>query len=237
MNAIGTIRLLARYPVKSMRGEALSGAMLTAKGVPEDRRYAFVQTFSRSGFPWLTARELPELLKYAPSVEPVEAGKTIVRVTTPSGKVWPVDNEALRHEIEERSGRAIYLVHHHRGKYDAATISVISWQTVVQIARETSTIEDPWRFRPNLVVDLHDGRGFEELNWVGRVLRVGEAARIAILEVDYRCAIITLDPETAESNPAILRCVAQEHGKCAGVYGAVLSPGEVRPGDSVRLEH
>ncbi|MGH9354001.1 MAG: MOSC N-terminal beta barrel domain-containing protein, partial [Terriglobia bacterium] len=69
MQSAGVIRRLARYPVKSMRGEALPATTLTLQGVPEDRRYAFVQTASRSSFPWLTARELPELLCYGTSVE------------------------------------------------------------------------------------------------------------------------------------------------------------------------
>jgi len=236
MDAVGTIRLLARYPVKSMRGEARPMAILTAKGVPEDRRYAFVQTASRSGFPWLTARELPDLLRYQPCVEQIEPNKLVVTVTTPGGEKWPVESEELRREIEEHSGRAVHLVHHHRGKYDAAPISVISRQTIAQIAEESGTEENPWRFRPNLVVDLHNGKGFEELNWVGHVLRVGNAARIALIEVDYRCVIITLDPVTTEPSPGILRCVAQQHGKCAGLYGTVLAPGEVRPGDAVWLE-
>ena len=55
-----------------MRGESLFATTLTLQGVPADRRYAFVQTASRSSFPWLTARELPELLCYCTSVK--EAG-------------------------------------------------------------------------------------------------------------------------------------------------------------------
>ena len=64
MQSVGVIHELARYPVKSMQGEALPSAALTLQGFAEDRRYAFVQTASRSSFPWLTARELPELLYY-----------------------------------------------------------------------------------------------------------------------------------------------------------------------------
>ncbi len=62
MQSVGVIRQLTRYPVKSMQGEALPFAALTLQGFAEDRRYAFVQATSRSPFPWLTVRELPELL-------------------------------------------------------------------------------------------------------------------------------------------------------------------------------
>lgn len=236
MNTSGKVIQLARYPVKSMRGEAVSAASLTFQGIPHDRRYAFVQTASRSDFPWLTARQMPELLRYKPAVEQESSGEMVVTVTTPTGERWPVDGEELRREIEERSGRTLFLLRHDRGSYDAAPISIISRQTIARIAEESGTEENSRRFRPNLVVDLREGVPFDELNWVGRILRVGDTARVAIIKVDQRCVIITLDPESAESNSRVLRCVVEQHAKCAGVYGTVLTPGEVRTGDSVWLE-
>jgi MOSC domain-containing protein YiiM len=47
--------------------------------------------------------------------------------------------------------------------------------------------------------------------------------------------MIILDPDTAQSNPKILRAVAQGHDGKAGVYGAVLVEGTVRPGDEIEL--
>jgi hypothetical protein len=236
MNPVATIRQLARFPVKSMRGEALAAATLSLQGIPEDRRYAFVQAESRSSFPWLTARQLPEMLRYTPSIEKPGSVDQTVAVTTPSGEKWPVDSEELRRALEASSGRAVFLLRDYRGSYDVANISLISRQTIAQIAQESGTQENPWRFRPNLLVELEGGGGYEELNWVGRVLRVGETARIAITEVDERCMMITLDPDTAQPNPAVLRCVVQQHQKRAGVYATVIAPGEVRAGDPVWLD-
>ena len=236
MNPIGKILQLARYPVKSMRGESLPAAELTFHGLPEDRRYAFVQAASRSDFPWLTARELPELLCFKPRVEQQVSGEVAVTVTSPSGNEWPVRSEELRREIEARSGRDVFLLRQGRGSYDEAPISLISRQTVAGIAEESSTKEDPWRFRPNLLVDLQKGEAFRELDWVGGVLRIGKAARVAITKADQRCVIITLDPQSGQSSPNILRCVAQGHKGCAGVYGTVITPGEVCVGDLIWLE-
>jgi hypothetical protein len=219
-----------------MRGESLPAAELTLQGIPEDRRYAFVQTASRSSFPWLTARQLPELLRYKPAVEVEKSGEVVVTVSAPSGEKWPVDGEDLRRELETRSSRALFLLHDGRGSYDAAPISIISSQTVARIAEESGTQENAWRFRPNLLVDLAEGDAFDELQWVGRNLRIGDAARVAIIKADQRCVIITLDPESTEPSPGILRCVVKNHQQCAGVYGTVLTPGEVRVGDPLWLE-
>jgi len=236
VDRVAIIRQLARYPVKSMRGEPLPVTMLTLQGIPEDRRYAFVQAESRSHFPWLTARELPDLLRYTPAVAPAGAGNNAVMVTTPEGENWAVDSQELRQRIEARAGRTLFLLRDYRGSYDVAPISLISRQTIARIAQESETEENPWRFRPNLLIDLRVGAAFEELNWVGRILRVGEAARIAITEVDERCMMITLDPASAQASPSVLRYVAQQHERRAGVYATVLTPGEIRSGDPIWLE-
>ena len=69
MQKVGVIRMVARYPVKSMRGDAYASLPLTLQGFEEDRRFAFVQAESRSDFPWLTARQMPELVRWQTSVE------------------------------------------------------------------------------------------------------------------------------------------------------------------------
>lgn len=236
MQCLGVIRQLARYPVKSMQGEALPSAPLTLQGFEEDRRYAFVQATSRSSFPWLTARELPELLYYRTSVEKAGTPEVAVTVATAQGDNLPIESDGLRRTLETRSGKSLFLLRDYRGSYDVAPISLISRQTVARIAEESGTKENSWRFRPNLLLDLEGGGPFDELQWVGKTLRIGSAARIAITEVDRRCVMITLDPATGESSPQILKCVVQKHGQSAGIYATVLTSGEVRAGDTILLE-
>ncbi len=66
-------------------------------------------------------------------------------------------------------------------------------------------------------------------------MRIGSKVTVAVLQRDARCMMITLDPDTAEKTPAILKAVAQAHEGTAGVYGAVLVEGMIRKGDSVEL--
>ncbi len=57
---------------------------------------------------------------------------------------------------------------------------------------------------------------------------------ISVLERDARyCKMISLDPDTGEANPKILRQVAVAHEGRAGVYAAVLMEGVIRPGDAI----
>ncbi|MDQ1742160.1 MAG: uncharacterized protein QOE23_499, partial [Pseudonocardiales bacterium] len=59
---VGTVALLTRYPVKSMRGEQLEVGKLRGTGLFGDRQYAFLRSNDRTRFPWLTGRQLPDLV-------------------------------------------------------------------------------------------------------------------------------------------------------------------------------
>jgi len=94
---------------------------------------------------------------------------------------------------------------------------------------------DKRRFRANIYLDLKSGRGFDEDNLVGRTLRVGAKTTIAVMERDPRCKMITLDPDTGQQNREVMKQLARLHETKAGVYGAVLVEGTIRPGDEISL--
>ena len=58
---------------------------------------------------------------------------------------------------------------------------------------------------------------------------------MAIIERDPRCKMITLDPDTAEASPKLLRYIGRNHGGDAGVFAAVLQEGRVNKGDAILL--
>src|SRR5436190_8518695 len=100
---IGHVREITRYPIKSMAGVATESAMLGWHGLDGDRRFAFRRLDDRSGFPWLTASRLPELLLYQPvgrdesSDEPAPT-----HVRSPSGSQLKLRSAELNAEISER---------------------------------------------------------------------------------------------------------------------------------------
>jgi uncharacterized protein YcbX len=122
-----------------------------------------------------------------------------------------------------------------RAMTDCRPVSIFSLQSAQQLAEETGTRVDKRRFRANVYVDLTSTKGFAENDLVGRSVRIGSKVVITILERDPRCVIITLDPDTGEQAPAILKKVAQAHDGMAGVYGAVLMEGMVHKGDPVEV--
>ena len=230
---IGRVAGLWRYPVKSMAAEPLEAVDVSWHGLAGDRRWAFVQPdMPRSGFPWLTIRERPDMSHYVPSFdEPERPDDSRVTVRTPAGRTLEVIDEELADEL----GPGARVIKQGRGVFDTMPLSLITTRTLASLGARVGSELVPLRFRPNLLVEPVSGEPFPEDAWVGSVLRIGSLA-MRVDQRDARCVMITIDPETTARTPAILRAVAKEREGCLGVYGSVVAPGRVALGDPVTLE-
>ena len=102
---LGRISAIFRYPVKSMAGELLDVANLGWHGIEGDRRMAFRRLNDISGFPWLTASKLPQLILYKPfGLDANTPDRLPTHVCTPDGKEYELRSEELRQEIWRRLG-------------------------------------------------------------------------------------------------------------------------------------
>jgi uncharacterized protein YcbX len=236
---IGRIEGLFPYPVKSMRGERLATATLGWHGLEGDRRLALRRLADRGGFPWLTAGRLPDLIRFTPRHDADVAPDALPgHVVTPDGEALPVFGEALAAEIARRHGAPVELTHLKHGIFDDATVSVIAADTVSGISGLAGVAPDVRRFRPNIVLALHDGRPFQEDAWVGRVLAFGDgedAPAVAITMRDIRCAMVNLDPDSAAADPAVLKAVVRANQNGAGVYATVTRNGRLAVGQTIYL--
>ena len=234
---IGEVEALFRFPVKSMGGERLDVASLGWHGLDGDRRLALRRVDDRSGFPWLSASRLPDLLRYAPHRRADgPMGDLPTHVRTPDGDVMPVFGEDLVTEIGRRLGAPVQMMHLRHGIFDEASISVIASETVREIGRLAGQSADLRRFRPNVVVRLLRPVPFQEDEWVGGVLSFGEgdvAPGIAVTMRDVRCSIVNLDPDSSSSAPAVLKAVVRTNQNKAGVYGAVTRIGGLAVGQTI----
>jgi uncharacterized protein len=237
----------------------LDEAFAGFSGIYGDRLFAFRSSGSPKGSPYLTAREQQRLLQYRPRFRhPDKAAKPInlteaesmganpvwadpaelmIDVETPNGETLAIDDpnliEMLRTDIDQK--QQVTLTRSERAMTDCRPVSIFSLQSARQLAEETGMPIDKRRFRANVYVDLTSAEGFAENEFVGRSLRIGPKVVVTILERDPRCVMITLDPDTSEKTPAILKKVAQAHGGMAGVYGAVMVEGMLNRGDPVEL--
>ena len=248
---IGKLSSVWRYPVKSMRGEAMDKVFVGYSGLIGDRVYAIHSDQRASRFPWFTARNYADLIRYIARFRSVEATTKPVNeeashpnlpddtvfavdIETPKGIIAPLDDLFIA-SLPARDGETLTLRYSPRNFVDVTPISLISNQTVAQLSDEVSAPLTAERFRANFNVDWTDHGGFHEDTLVGKRLRIGKDVEIALTERDDRCKMITLDPQTAEAMPELLKHVLANHDGCAGVYGSVVREGFVRPGDTIEV--
>ena len=236
---IGHVEAIFRYPVKSMGGQQLEAANLGWHGLEGDRRLAFRKMDDRSGFPWLTASKLPELLLFAPQRREDGAQADLpTHIRTPDGEDLPVFSEDLAAEVGRRHGAPVQMMQLKHGTFDEASISVIASDTMREISRLAGRSLDVRRFRPNVVVRLLRPVLFQEDEWVGGALQFGEgddAPAVSVTMRDIRCSIVNLDPDLASSAPEVLKAIVRAHQNTAGIYGAVTRTGRLTVGQSIFL--
>ena len=259
MERLGTLETICRYPVKSMAGEDIVETFVGYGGVMGDRVYGFIRAGGMRGIPWHTGREQENLVIFRPrfrrseaTTVPADADFSLalgpglnpvlptaeafeVEVAMPDGRVLPVQAAELAAELERLGGAAVTLRFSERSLSDCRPISLFGNATVRGLAAELGRPIDRRRFRANFYADWADDRPFREDQLVGCTVQIGDKLRLAILERDARCKMITIDPDTGETSPEIHRHVMAAHEGTAGVYAAVLREGVVRKGDPIAL--
>src|SRR3984893_6615368 len=261
MSIVGKVESLWRYPVKSMRGEEMVEMFAGYPGVYGDRLFAFESSANPRGFPFFTGRDQRQMIRYRTrfrnpekAARPVNLGEAeklgsglnpisadeselMVDVETPDGKTFAINDPALIDNLRLNTdgNNELTLLRSDKAITDCRPLSIFAVQTAEKLGEENGENVDKRRLRANVYVDLTSSEGFAEDQFVGRSLRIGSKVTVAVLQRDARCMMITLDPDTAEKTPAILKAVAQAHEGMAGVYGAVLAEGMIRKGDPVEL--
>jgi uncharacterized protein len=240
MRKIGILRAIYRYPVKSMAGELLISAALGWHGIDGDRRFALVRKAGSGGYPWLIASKLPALVTYKAYYHSSGGSSSKdVTVTTPSGTSLTLDRPELHAEITEQFGSPVEPVRLENGIFDDAPISLITTATIAAMEHDTGRNLDVRRFRPNLLIGQDEGEQWGEDSWKGKSIIIGNAPDAPALLVttdDLRCTMVNIDPETAATDPLILKTIVTTRNNCAGVYGTILRCGTIRTGDSVYIE-
>lgn len=271
MSSVGVVTALRRFPVKSMQGEQLERARVGRHGVLGDRALAVVDVESgevvRGKTPVLGplilacraaftanpggAGEIPPVEVELPDGTSVRAdsrdadetlsqyfGHPVRLVSVPSARAALVQN---RRAFLQRAG--LSSLHEDGTLLDALPVSVLTTSSLDRLsAARPETRFDHRRFRMNVVLSSKVA-GFVENSWPGRILQLGDTARLRVAVPVPRCALTTMAQEDLPKDLAVLRTVARENSlqvagqssACLGVYATVESEGDVRIGDVASL--
>jgi uncharacterized protein YcbX len=229
---------LWRYPVKSLQGERLDRASVTPAGFLGDRRYAIVDVESGLG---LTARREPRLLYASAALR--EDG---VDITLPDGAVAKTDSD-----LSDWLGRAVTLVDAREVDANSYECPIdedqeLQWFTydgpgmafhdsgawrVSLVSKATIGAWDSRRFRANVLLD---GEGEDDL--VDKDVTLGDAGLHVSSRIP-RCVMVTRpQPDGIERELDVLKTINSEREACLAIGAVVTRPGDVTPGDQLRLD-
>jgi uncharacterized protein YcbX len=195
--------------------------------MPHDRQYIIIDGEATRKGKALTARLVADLLAYRASV-----ADGAVRVKTPAGETLAVD-EAFSSHLQSTLHRPLTIESVPADGapfHDAHDILVLNAASVRALEQEWAKPVNPLRFRPNIMLDGPDLTPYVENEWVGRRFKVGEAI-LEGAELDERCVLTTIDPETLAKDPSFLRLIVERHDQCFGLYCRVHRAGKIALGD------
>jgi len=205
---------LWRYPVKSLAGEPLSIAAIGPSGIPGDR---VLRVRGPEGV--RTSRRQYRLLGLHGTLD--AHGRPRI-----DGHAW-------------NSPEALALIQHAAGadarleawegldRFDILPLLVATDGAVAAFGRDVR------RLRPNIVIAGVDG--LAERDWPGGRLHI----RDAIIRLDSlrgRCHMTTVDPDTMEVDPGVLRDIVERFDGKLALNADVERGGIIRVGDPVMLE-
>lgn len=207
------VKGLWRYPVKSMAGEPIAEAELTPTGIPGDR---IVHVRGPEGV--RTSRRQYRLLGLHGTLGANGAARV-------DGHPWS-SAEALALARDAAGDDAWLEPYDGIERFDVLPLLVATDGAVAAFGRDVR------RLRPNILIGGVDG--MDETTWEGSLLRIGTAT-IELDSLRARCPMTTVDPDTLERDPMVLKDIGRRFGGRLALNARVSRPGVVHVGDEVML--
>lgn len=205
------VKGLWRYPVKTLAGEPLTEAALTANGIRGDR---IVHVRGPEGV--RTSRRHYHLLGLHGTLGPDGAPRV-------DGHPWEsAEAGAL---VRGAAGEDAWMMAYEgTERFDVLPLLVATDGAVAEFGRDVR------RLRPNILIGGVPGMG--ELEWPGGALQIGDAV-ILLDSLRTRCPMTTVDPDTLERDPGVLRDIGQRFRGRLALNAEVARWGIIRVGDPV----
>jgi uncharacterized protein len=207
------VKGLWRYPVKTLAGVPLESAELTPAGIPGDR---IVHVRGPEGV--RTSRRQHLLLGLKGTLSP--DGQPLV-----NGHPW--NSEEAAELVRSAAGADAWLeAYDGLERFDVLPLLVATDGAVASFGRDVR------RLRPNILIG--GVSGMDETTWPGSTLHISDAV-VRLDSLRGRCPMTTVDPDTLERDPEVLRDIGRRFGGRLALNADVLRRGTIRVGDPVTL--
>jgi MOSC domain-containing protein len=246
------VQAIYRYPVKGLSAEALPRTSLApGQTLPADRRYAIEN--GPSGFDPAAPAYFPKIrflmlmrnerlarleTRYEEATHVLtirEGGREVARgdLATAEGRA-AIETFFRAFSADELRGapRVLQADGHSFSDVARKVVSIINLASVAAIETAVGAPVHPLRFRANVYVT--GWPAWHEFDLLGSEIAIGPAARLKIVKRIVRCAATNVDPDTGMRDLEIPTTLVETFGHMdCGVYGEVVSGGEIAVGDAV----
>ena len=250
----GTIASLYRHPIKGFTPERLEAVTLTAGAYfPCDRIYAVED--GPSGFdpenPAFISKTkftvLAKLPRVALARTQYDEASQCVTVTGPGMDALVADLSTATGLAALADWLTVYLGDEVRGPLKvlpcaaehrftdsrSGYVSIINLASLRALEAKLGAPIDPLRFRGNVYVE--GWPAWDEMEWTGRVLPLGQA-RLEVIKPIVRCAATHVDPQTGERDIDLVPGLFNAYGhRYCGVYAKVTLGGAIAVGDWAKI--
>lgn len=208
------VKQLWRYPVKTLAGEQRESVEITANGITGDR------------------------IVHVRGPEGVRTSRRQHRLIGLHGSLDPNTQEPRIDENHWNSPEALALVRGAAGedaslafyngveRFDVLPLLVATDGAISEFGRDVR------RLRPNIVIG--GVGGMAETGWEGCELHIGNVI-LFLHSLRARCPMTTVDPDSLERDPDVLRDIARRFGGRLALNTGVLVAGIIHLGDPVHL--
>lgn len=227
------VTALTRYPVKSLVGEELAGVDVDRRGVEGDRLWAVRDLDGRlgSGKSSRRFRKMDGLLALSASYD----GSTPV-VAFPDGSRVRGDDPSVHERLSRHVGRSVRLAREDDvPHFDEADLHLLTTSSLARIAELHASPVDARRARANVLVDNGTDAGFDEHEWLGRTVRIGDV-ELRILRPMERCVMVTMPQIGLPEERGLLARIGEVNAQNLGLVAEVVAPGRMSVGDQVVVE-
>ncbi|HEY1434141.1 MAG TPA: MOSC domain-containing protein [Thermoanaerobaculia bacterium] len=232
---VGALAGLRRFPVRGLGGEAPNEARVQGSGLAGDRVF---DLYDESRGALMNAGTAPFLLRYrARYLDAMVSGVDFapwIRVRKPDGEEVALSDPAWVDDVSRRCTRSLRLRPRPESASDPAPLHLISTPTLRFLEAQYGGPLEASRIRANVVLDLSEGRAFEEDRWIGRQLWIGDVL-VEIVRPCEACIVTQLDAETPERSPGVLAAIVRGRGGRLGVHARSLTGNRLRVGDPVAI--
>jgi hypothetical protein len=231
---VGQLVALRRFPIEPLSGETPNEIAVRPEGAVGDRAYVIVDERDGQALTWQTT---PEALLYSARfledlvVDDLEAW---TRVRLPDGREFEMRDPTWLSDLGRRLARPLALRRSPETGPDGGLLHLISRPTLRFVERVYGAPVEPRWLRANFLVDLSGGKAFEEDEWVGRQIRIGDTL-CDIVSPSQGCLAFTFRPENASGDVSMLEGLLKVRGGALGLRVRAARGQRIRVADTVSL--